>query len=135
MEQTPAVDAETAKAEIEKWLKVKAIPKSKREANHSAIETLISALSEGQIILNEDFTLTQNLLFPIGKDSHITTLTHIARLPIFEINEYLKGIPANDADARLMAYVCASTKQPKGVIAKLDTTDYSIATSVAVFFM
>src|ERR1700745_753597 len=97
------VDAETAKAEIEKWLDNKKISPKKREIQKDTIETLVDAVSEGLLIVKEDFSLEQTLKFPTDGEISIKKLEYKPRLKIETIHVHLQGVKPSDADGRLLA--------------------------------
>ncbi len=51
------------------------------------------------------------------------------------IHSHLQGVKPSDADGRVGAYIAALTSTPKAVINCLDTEDYGIAQSIAIFFL
>ncbi len=132
------VALEIAKADVERWLDFKKVRETKREANASYIDSLIEAVSEGILIINDDNIIVQELSFPIedkdGKDA-FKTLEYKPRLPVSTLHMHLQGIKTGDNDGRLLAHVAALTAKPKELIKKLDTEDYGISTSIAVFFV
>lgn len=132
------VSKDIAQAEIEKWLDYKKIRQTKRDANKENIDSLISAMNEGILILNPDMSFTQKLSFAItdkeGK-SALSQLEYKPRINISLLHLHLQGVKRDDADGRLVAHITALTSQAKELIKKLDTEDYSVAMSIAVFFV
>ena len=51
------------------------------------------------------------------------------------IHAHLQGVKSSDADARVAAMCAAVTGNPKAIILKQDTEDYSIGQAVVVFFL
>ena len=132
MAEHEKVNPSQAQSEINAWLDSKRIRDSRREQRESQIQDLTSAIQEGLLIYNdEDHTLTHKLIFPIGE---IDQVVYKNRIHSLEVERYLKGVAANDADGRLRAWVCALTNQPVNVIRKMDTEDLSIAINIALFF-
>jgi hypothetical protein len=129
------ISRELAQQEVEKWLDFKRYRQSKREENKDSIEQLVNAVSDGLLILNDDFSWTQKLIFPIGEGVEIKELKYRPRLNSKLTEPHLKGIKASDIDARLNGIICALTDSPKPVVASLDTEDKGIATTIAVFFL
>lgn len=127
---------EVAEKEIKEWLDAKKVSATKREAYKDNIETLVDAIAEGYLTkAKETNVLTQTLMFEVGEEKKINTLTFQPRLMISKIHESMKGEKSTDADARVLAYISALTGQPKGIIKKLDTEDYSVPQAIALFFM
>jgi len=128
--------AEMAQAEVEKWLDWKKILKDHRENHKDSIETIQSAMEEGVLILNPDtMEFTQTLFFPIGENQEISELKFRARMTDKDQHPYMKGVSATDGDERLVAIMAALTKQPKGIIKSLDSSDRRITRSIASFFI
>lgn len=133
------VSLDIATADINSWLEYKKASERKIEAYKENIDSLIDAICEGQIIVNNNpdgsVNLTHILKFPVGKDIQITKFDYSPRLAVGTVQKHLQGVKSTDADGRLMAYVAALTNQPKSIIALLDTEDYSIAQAIALFFL
>jgi hypothetical protein len=130
------VSIEVAQAEIEKWLDCKKVNSKKRESNESTIESLVSAVQVGKLRFDDESNkLIQTLEFPIGNNGEIKELEYQSRIGIGQIHRHLNGVKSDDADGRLAAYVSALTNKTKGLIAGLDTEDYSVGQSIAIFFL
>lgn len=130
-----AVSKEIAIGEVKRWMDSKRIRESKRTEYKSHIESLVSAIEDGLITVNEDNTITQTLLFGIGEGEAIKSITFKNRLNTEQVKPFLKNIDAGDGDGRLNAYICALTSMAVGVVNKLDSEDKSISQSIAVFFL
>ncbi len=130
------VSQDQALLDFEKWLEARRINERKREANKATEETLVGAIMDGLLIVNDDNTLTQVLVFPTNDGEGIKELKYAYRLNAGQRQEATKGIDAKDGEGRLIGYIAALTDQPKGVIKKLESgDDYDIATSIAVYFL
>ncbi len=129
------ISPDIAEEEVDKWLDYKHVSESKRETNKAQIEVITNAIADGYLTLNEDHSFTQHLNFPTEGDAPVTELQFKPRLRVKQIHSHLKGVKADDIDARLAAYVGALTSQPNAVIKGLDTEDYSIAQAIALFFL
>jgi len=131
-----AVSKEQAQIEVTDWLDSKRVKAKKREKQKDTIETLVEAIEEGDLIFDQDTkVMTMKLAFGIGKDDNIKELNFKPRANVGEVNSYLKKVKTDDADGRLLCYVYALTGQPAAVIDCLDTEDYALALSIAIFFM
>ena len=130
------ISYEIAQNEVEKWLSKNRIKASKRKASEPVIESLIDAVMYGQIVFDsETLAITQHLDFPLGEDSSLKTLTYKDRITKKEVDDKLSAMKNKDGSASITAYVAALTLQPVAIIDKLDTRDYSISQSIAVFFI
>ena len=123
-----------AHKEVEKWLDHKRVKPKHRESNPESIENMVDSFEDGTLVLNEDHSINMELAFPIGEAGKIKTLNFKSRLSVGEIHNNLKGVKSGDTDARIYAYIAALTDQPIGVIRKLDTEDYRVASAIVVFF-
>jgi|TARA_R110001599_G_scaffold341931_1_gene563270 hypothetical protein len=132
---TEAVERSVAEADVERWLSAKRVRASKRKDAEDQIEALIEAVVWGQMIVNEDDQLVQTLDFPIEAEIRTTNLTYKNRVSVSEMNSKLKGVKSGDVDDRVLRVISAITGKPAGVIGRLDTSDYSVAQSVAIFFL
>lgn len=130
---------EVAEQDIIKWLDHKRVKASKREGQYKeAIDSLIEAISDGNLVLNEDFTFTQKLSFPLMNDkgsAEVNELTFKPRLTVEETQIRLQSVKPGDGDGRIKAFVCALTGKNSGIIGKLDTEDYGTCQNIAVFFI
>lgn len=132
------VSKEVAQKDIESWLDFKQVSEKKRESNKDSIESLIEAISEGILSLSDDHKIIHKLKSPIeNKDGDVTveSLEYIPKLKVKNTISYLQGVKGTDVDGRLVAYVCALTSKPSSVIREMDTEDYSVSQSIAIFFL
>lgn len=130
------VTKEQAIIEVDSWLAYKKVSESKRDSQKDSVEALVEAVSAGLLILNpETKEFTHVLKFPTEGDKPCTELVYKPRLAVASTHTHLQGVKASDADGRVLAYVAALTSKPKALIKALDTEDYSVAQSVAVFFL
>ena len=131
------VAREVAEKEINDWLDSKKIFESDREAQKASVETLVDAIVNGVLTVNEDGNLVHTLLFPLGEEGkrNVTTLTYKKRLAERDTRKHLKGVSPQDVEGRMIAYIQALTDEAAGIIGALDTTDSRIAKSVVVFFL
>lgn len=130
---------EVAEQEVLSWLEHKKVNDRKRQNYKENIETLIDAISVGILTLNDDKTFVQSLNFPIGVgekgEEKITSLSYKPRLKVQTVQVCLQGIKASDADGRVCGYISALTGTDRNIIKQLDTEDYSIGESIAIFFL
>lgn len=130
------ISEDQATRDFEKWLEFRRINDRKREANEANEKTLIGAIMDGNLIVNEDGTLTQKLIFPTADGAGIKELNYSGRLNAGQRQAATKGVDAKDIEGRLIGYIAALTDQPLGVIKKIESgDDYDIATSIAVYFL
>jgi hypothetical protein len=128
------IDSQTALYEIEKWLDFKRIKEAKRESYKAFIDNIQACIEDGSMIVDDECNLIYTLLFPIGENEAIKTLSFSPRLSAKDRDIHMKGVAANDANGRLFAIIAALTKKSKEVVKALDTEDMAVAESIAVFF-
>ena len=130
------INEATAQKDVERWLDYKRVGSRKREDNSAAIEGIVSAIMDGDMVVsNEGHEIKHILRFPIGNNDAVKELNYKARLSIKERNKKLKGIKATDTNEYLVALIAALADQNKAVIEELDTEDNNIAQNVALFFI
>ena len=129
------ISIEIAEKEISEWLDYKKITQQKREAQEGSIKTLVNSLVDGSLSLKEDKTFVHELFFPIGSDSKITKFEYKPRVHQGLIQKHMEGFKSTDFDARMNATIAALTANPKDIVKSMDTEDFSIASSIAIFFV
>ena len=131
------VTLDVAEMEIDKWLDFKKVRAKKREDQKDAIETLVYAVAEGDLILKEEtHELVQNLIHDYGDEVRFDKLTFAPRLNMGKVRRNLKGVKiSDDSLGYIMAYVATLTSQPKAMIDALDSDDYKIGQAIAGFFI
>lgn len=132
------VSKDFAEKEVNRFLDFKKVGKLKREDNFDGVNTLVDAVMCGDIEIDENCIITHKLQFPITNDEGEITVRELVyqpRLRVDKIQSSMKGVKANDADGRILAYINAITDKPKGILRHLESTDYSICQGIAVFFL
>lgn len=129
------VSPEIARQDINKWLDCKKISTKRRDELKDNIDKLVDNVSEGILVLNDKNELIQELLFPLGIDGAIKKLTYKPRLKQADISKKIQGNKGTDVGSYVRSYVCALTDQPANLIGELDSEDYNVANSIAVFFI
>ncbi len=131
-----ALSNESAVQDFEKWLDSKRIKDRKRESNKDAEAVLVEAIEDGDLVVNEDNTLTLKLIWGTAEGNGVNELTFKNRLTVGERQTSTKGIKADDGEGRLISYIAALTDQPVGVIKKLESgEDYERAGAIATYFL
>lgn len=131
------ISRDQAEAEITAWLDKKKVFAETRDRYKDHIDILIEAMCNGALRLDDTtFEFTHTLLFPLGENgSGLKEFKYKARINDKQIQPYMKGVKADDADGRLGALIAAICDQPKGVISVIDSADKRIATAIGIFFM
>lgn len=129
------ITKEIAVTELESWLDYKKISPAKRETQKDQINGLADAMVDGILSLNEDKSLSLVLRFPIGEKTPVAKIDFKPRLKMKTITDHLQGVKATDFDGRVVAYISALTNQTKTIIGDMDTEDFGLAQSIALFFI
>lgn len=131
------VDRETATKEIDKWLDEKKVSLTKRESKKDQIESLICGIMDGDLSMTDSGEFEHTLKFPSDTSSAVKKLVYKQRILVGDVQHHLKNnkIAITDFDGRINCYIQALTGAPYAVITKMETTDYDIMQSIAVFFM
>ena len=126
----------TATETIEKWLDHKKVRAGKRKAYSQSIDTLVTAVEDGELALDEkNFSLVYKLRHPLENEITTDRLVFKPKTTSKDIRRKTKGISPTDIEGRTAAYVSALTGQPINLIEELDTEDNDICSAIAVFFM
>lgn len=126
------VSNELAVETVESWLNAKKVNKKKRIENAKLIEELVGLVEDGTLVLSSDFIWKHKLIFPIGENEQIKELTYKPRISVEEIFSASKGVPNEELG---LVYISILTGQVKGIIKKLDLSDYTISQTIAGFFL
>tara|TARA_R110000803_G_scaffold39924_1_gene86032 strand:- start:557 stop:991 length:435 start_codon:yes stop_codon:yes gene_type:complete len=133
-----AVSRDVAEKDLERWLNYKRIGVTKRENMRDNIDILVDAVQDGQLVVEENCSITQKLAWPPENEDgevKITSLSYVPRMHFSQIQPKLKGIKPGDTETRLLGYAAALSSQPIGILRKLDTVDLAVMQAVAVFFL
>lgn len=133
------ITREIAEKEVEGWLDYKNIRKRKREELKDSINSLVDAVEDGLMIIDQkSFVVTQKLLIPIENSEGVATVTELKLAPRINaklIREKMKGVKSDDLHGMMISYIAALSGNAKEIIGALDTVDYGISNSFSSFFM
>ncbi len=128
------VPIDQATIEVNEWLDYKKISDKRREDNKESIDSLVESICDGTLEFDGSaHTIKQNLKIPF--ESGLKELVYKSRITVKDINQHMKGVSVSDIDSRVVAYVAALTNTAKGIILNLDTEDYKVGQSIAIFFI
>ena len=123
--------ADQAEAEVNALLDKKNIFPKRREALQQAVDSVVEAMQYGFVTINEDGTITQNMITPVDS---VSVITYKARIAPEVMNRQIASLKIDNATTRNVAYIKAYTGLLENVINKLETTDRNTAESIALFF-
>jgi hypothetical protein len=132
------VDRNQAISEFEKWLEFKKINERKRQEMFSFEETIIDAIEEGRMTIDDKMQIELNLHFPLKNEAEEIVLGKLSfkpRIRLQELNSKLKGIKPGDGDARIVAYMAALTSVNSGLLSKLYTEDTDVCQAICMYFL
>lgn len=125
-----------AKADLDKWLDFQNIDSETREAYKNHIGIMTSAIQNGRIIINADNTVTQKLIFPIGKEAKISELTYTnSGLPIGSIADVKETLSEKNDNRNSIAHIVVATNVAVEMIQKMSSKDLNTACAIIIFFM
>lgn len=126
------VTREVAERELNGWLEFRRVSDRRRENFEEQVETLIDAICSGIVTITSDNEILMKLQYP---SDLCKELKFKSRLTVRDLRTRLANVKASDGDARIEAYLIALTGTTQGAIGLMDTADYSLASSVVVFFL
>lgn len=129
---------EQAEKEVSEWLDKKKISESKRKSKEDAVEILVNALADGEIIIETTGEITQILKFPTEGEkgeAGVTRLKYKARIKTSTLQVCMQGSKLGDGYGVIISVCSALTNEPKNVIKDLDSEDFSIGQAIANFFL
>ena len=126
------VSEATAIADVTRWLDSKKISPNQRTKSASEIEKLQECVVDGTLVIDENCTITHNLMFP---KENLKTLNYKNRATSLDFEPYRKNVAASDVYGQLKAIAAGLTETSNGIIATLDSEDLKITQAIAVFFM
>jgi len=149
--KNPKVPQSMAMDEFQKWLDYKKTKitlvfnqsSSKdededEEESSKATTEIIEAIMDGNLIVNEDLSLSYNLMFPVKDDSGQTalgSLTMKPRLTADEVAQATKGVTKKDPQGVFIGYLHVLSGEVKGLIRKIDSQDYSLLQKIVMYFL
>lgn len=127
-----AIAKEVAEKEVNAWLDYKKIKPKQRTASAPMIEELVEAVMEGIISIDEKNVIKHKLSYPV--DGLYSELTYKPRLTVGESLQSSVSI-GSAFDSMILSTISALTGKGTIELQKMDTEDYKISKSIAVFFM
>jgi hypothetical protein len=130
------VSEEVAEKDVQRWLDTKKFSEEKRTNMEASIKEMIGYVKEGNLVISDEGKITQKLNFEIGEEEKVYELEYQNRISVDDIHKRMTGsqVKAGDVDGRIRVYVAALTRKPYALIGKLDSTDWSVASTIASFF-
>lgn len=130
------VNREQAQSEIDGWLDYKKIGEKKRESNQEFIDSLVEAVVQGYLIVEENHSLTQKLRFAVEGDLGFEELTYKPRVNAGIVQMHLQKVKIHDLQGMAMAYACALTDKSSALLKKVEQgEDWSLLQAIVIFFM
>lgn len=130
MENTEKMTQEVAQAEFEKWAyETKRLRSAALEKHANDCQNFVDALCDGTLSIEEDGSVTQKLAFEVAGRNQ---LKYKPRLTVAEMGSALDYKGGDSGKTRKM--VSIMTGEIVGVLDKMDSTDWALATSITAFY-
>lgn len=126
------VDQETATKEVENYIKRRVIKPLRLSKLADAKDNLIEAVMYGWLTINDDGTIIQNLLEPVGE---YKSIKYKYRVPADVIEMEKQRTKGFDATQNLLIYWSSYTDEQPNLYRKLEPMDKDTADSLTLFFM
>jgi hypothetical protein len=144
--ENPKVTQEMAMEEFQKWLdykktKVQLVKNtgSEEEGEESKANTaIVEAIMAGELVFNEDMSMTYLLNFPVKSETGSTelhSLTLKPRLTAFEVQKATKGISKDEPFKLFTGYIHILSGEVRGLVNKIDSTDFSLLQKIVGYFL
>jgi hypothetical protein len=130
MNLTVKVDEVTARQEVDTFLDGRKMMPRFRKSIEAAIETIVEAIVYGIVAINDDGSITQNLVTPVDSRESLTYKPHVTA---FDMNAALIKAKAQSQIERNVVYITTYTGCLTSTVNKLEPTDRSNADSIAFF--
>jgi hypothetical protein len=130
------VSKEVAENDVSAWLDYIRIRKTQRESEFAKvyINHIIESVMEGLLIINEDKTITQKLLSPIGEGGITKEIVYNSRFEVGKMIDAMSLVKSNDEASKTIAVLSLLSNKPVGMFKKLERSDYVIAEKITLFF-
>lgn len=129
------ISTEVATSDVERWLKEKKVSEAERKKNQAGIDVLVSCVEDGTVVIEDDFTITHNLKFPITSgDVPLTQVKYKPRLTVDDMESGLKGFDGTGMELQRW-YANMLSGKAKAVFSKFDSADAKIYQAVVGFFL
>jgi hypothetical protein len=126
------VSKEQATIEVDNYISSRIIKPLKLAKLSEAREILIEAVMYGWLVINDDNTITQNLIVPIGD---FNTFTYKFRVPADTIEAEKQRLKASTGSDIILINWCAYTGDVPNVYRKLEPADRETAEALTLFFL
>lgn len=132
------VSREAAEKDFAAWLDHKKVRGVKRAESKGNEQEIVSAIEDGILVVEEDFTITHMLCFPIEDTTGkvvVDKLVYKPRINVGQLSIKLKPVGGADVDGRIAAYAATLADVNTSLINKLDTEDQRIVNAIVMYFL
>lgn len=108
------------------------------DEDNKAAMAIVEAIMSGDLVVNEDMSLTYNLAFPIRDENQSVVLNKLTlkpRMNAFEVQKATKGISQDEPFKLFIGYVHVLSGEVKGLVNKLDSIDFSLLQKIVGYFL
>lgn len=145
--ENPKVPQEMAMEELQKWLdykktKVKLVKSDSDDVKDDeavkANTEIVEAIMAGDLIIDEDMNMRYKLTFPVKSEEGTSALSELKlkpRLTAYEVQKATKGINKEEPFALFIGYIHVLSGEIKGLINKIDSTDFALLQKIVGYFL
>ncbi len=145
----PAVTQALAMKDLQKWLDFRREDvqlvteddidsKEEVESDNTNEIGILKAIMMGDLVINEDNSMTYKLMFPLNDDKGnvaVKELNLLPRLDGNQVNEAMRGADKTQPFKLYIGYISVLSGELRGIINKLDSKDLSLLQKVANYFL
>jgi hypothetical protein len=133
------VARQVAELDFTKWLDFRKVGVKKRADSKAQEDEIIAGIESGEIVIEENFYITQKLQHPITNPQGEVTVSELKfkpRIFVKELNAKLRALPTQSSpDDRIAGYIAALTEKPFALVGELDTEDYRLSSNIVMYFL
>ncbi len=140
------ITLEKAQEEVQKWLDYKRLDvyflEEANEGEHKttegtedeirAAQDMVKQFIRGTLSLNEDFSITHKLMFPISEN--VKEISYAPRVAVAKIQAKMRGVKKDDMMGFSIAQIAAITNENTSILRNLDSIDMRVAQTICSFF-
>jgi len=127
------ISYEVAKKDVQRWLDFKRVDEKKQDESESQIESMVSAVMNGHLSIDNECVITQVLKHP--SENGPKELKYKPRIKVSDVDRYSKKLDMAKYSDILVANICASTETASGIIKDMDKEDFRYAQDICLFFV
>lgn len=130
------ISIEAAREEVKQWLNNLEVDEEKQNDPYvsAVVKNIAKAVSKGLLVINENGTITQKLIDPLGENGVTTSITYNKRYRIGDYHDKMKKVASGDTLAVMIAKLSVLSGLPELLFNKMMKDDFDVASNITVFF-